>query len=117
MMVKHGSDAKSPNVLKEACNFLLKLPMEFATPQGLPLKEIIDFGKIVIAHNNAGARKAATEMLVGYFQWCGEAARGLIVKDIKESTQKVLEAELAQVKPHEPGQFEAKRELRGAALA
>lgn len=86
LIVKHGSEAKSPNVIKEACNFLTKLPMEFGSPSGLPLKEIIDFGKIAIAHSNPGARKSATEMLVGYFQWCGEAAKGLIVKDIKEST-------------------------------
>lgn len=86
LIVKYGSEAKSPNVIKESCNFLVKLPMEFGSPSGLPLKEIIDYGKIAIAHSNPGARKSATEMLVAYYQWCGEAARGLIVKDIKEST-------------------------------
>ena len=83
LIVKYGSDAKSPNILKEVCNFLTKLPEEFATASGLPLKEIIDFGKIVIANSNPGARTSATSLLVAYYQWCGEAARGLILKDIK----------------------------------
>ncbi len=66
-VLKQASDAKNPNVIKEACNLLTAIPLEFASAEGLPLKEILDFGKCSIANSNIAVRKAATDMLVNFY--------------------------------------------------
>lgn len=91
MIIKYASEAKNPNIIKESCNLITRIPKEFGSANGLPLKEIIEFGKFSIANTNPGARKSAIDLLVSFYRWCGERAKSIIATDIKESTLKLLE--------------------------
>ena len=51
-VVKHGSSAKAPNVLKEIAFFQNKVIEEFGV-NGLPLKEMIDYGILLSGNSNA----------------------------------------------------------------
>lgn len=50
-VVKHGSAAKAPNVIKESCNALLRATDEFGALH-LPLKEMIDFAITAVNNSN-----------------------------------------------------------------
>jgi hypothetical protein len=50
-VIKYASTAKSPNVLKESCNILIKMIDEF-TVMHMPLKEMIDYATIAANHSN-----------------------------------------------------------------
>ena len=48
------------------------------------------------------------------YRHVGEAARNFL-KDIKESTMKLIEEELSKVKPYAKGEYQKKRNYRGEA--
>lgn len=48
------------------------------------------------------------------YRHVGEASRNFL-KDIKESTMKLVEDELAKVKPYAKGEYQKKRNYRGEA--
>lgn len=50
-IMKYASSAKSPNVLKESCNILIRMTDEFGIT-GMPLKEMIDFAILAANHQN-----------------------------------------------------------------
>jgi len=50
-IIKHASTAKSPNVLKESCNILLRMTEDFGA-MTMPLKEMIDYGIIAVNNSN-----------------------------------------------------------------
>jgi hypothetical protein len=81
---------------------------------GCALKETIDLGKIAAAHATPAVRQAAMKMFCELFRHCGEAIKSFLT-DIKESTLKMIDAELAKVTKYEKGEHEKKRLVRGAA--
>lgn len=112
-IIKYAASAKSPNTLKESCNELNKMVEEFSIVQ-MPLKEVIDYAIISANHNNADVRKAAMALFVIMYQHVGEPIRNFL-KDIKESTLKVIEEEFTKVVPLKKGEHKSKRGLRGEA--
>lgn len=113
-VIKHGSNSKSPNVIKESSGFVKKIIEEFGVV-GIPIKEVIDFCKEAASHTNPNVRSSATELIKMLYMHVGEPIKAFL-NDIKESTLKVIESELEKVKPlakNEKGA--AKRALRGEA--
>lgn len=112
-VIKYGLTAKAPNVLKESCNILSQLTEEFGSGQ-MPLKEMIDFGNIQVSHSNPQVRTAAMNLFSVMYKHVGEPIKNFL-KDIKESTMKLIEAEFAKITPYKKGEFQGKRGLRGEA--
>ena len=50
-IIKYGTSAKSPNVIKESCNNLLKMTEDFGIIT-MPLKDMIDFAIVAVNHSN-----------------------------------------------------------------
>lgn len=50
-VIKYASSAKSPNVIKESCNILIRMTDEF-TIVNMALKEMIDYGIVAANHSN-----------------------------------------------------------------
>ena len=63
--------------------------------KGVPLKESIDFGKLAAAHATPAVRQSANKLFCELFKHAGEGIR-TFMEDIKESTLKVIDAELAK---------------------
>lgn len=112
-LIKYGSQAKSPNVIKESCNLLSNMTEEFGGGQ-MPFKEMIDFGNTSLGHANPQVRTSAMNLFSIMYKHGGESIKNFL-KDIKESTMKLLEAEFAKVVPLKKGEHKSKRGLRGEA--
>ena len=50
-LLKYGSQAKAPNVIKETCNILSRLTDEFGF-SCMPVKEMIDFAIVSVNNSN-----------------------------------------------------------------
>ena len=59
----------------------------------LPIKELTDICKIMAANSNPQVRTAATSLLCILYKWIGNDIK-IMIKDIKESTLKIIEAEI-----------------------
>ena len=81
---------------------------------GFPLKEVIDFAKFATGHSDAKVRTAAMKLFAEIYKHVGEAIRTFMA-DIKESTLKVIDAELDKSTPYKKGEHEKKRSFRGEA--
>ena len=102
-LMNKTKDAKSPNVPKEACNILARMTDDFGVFV-LPLKEMIDYAIVAANHSNPQVRTAAMALFSIIFKHAGEAVRNFL-KDIKESTMKLIEEELGKVKPYAKGEY------------
>lgn len=114
-LMKHASTAKSPNVLKENCNMLIKMTEDFGA-MNMALKEMIDYGILAANHTNPQVRTASMALFAIMYKHAGEAIRNFL-KDIKESTLKLIEDEFGKVTPYKKGEFQQKRNFRGEAAA
>jgi len=112
-VIKNASTAKAPNTIKESCNILNKMCEEFGGTY-LPLKEMIDFGNNTLAPSNQQVRNSAMSLFAILYKHAGEAIKNFL-KDVKESTMKVLETEFQKVTPYKKGEFQSKRQFRGEA--
>lgn len=91
-IIKYGATAKAPKVHQECCVVLTTLCDEFGG-SGLPLKETIDYGKLAAAQTTATVRQAANALFVELYKHVGDGIRAFMT-DIKESTLKLIDAEL-----------------------
>lgn len=110
-VIKHASSAKSPNVLKESCNVLLKMTEDFGVLT-MPLKDMIDYAIIAVNNSNPQVRQSAMALFAVIYKHAGDAVKNFL-KDIKESTLKLIEEELAKVTPYKKGEFQRKRNFKG----
>lgn len=110
-IIKYAATAKAPNTLKESCNMISDLIDDFGMG-GFPVKEIIDYAKVAVAHATPAVRQAAIKLFAKMFQHVGEAIRNFM-GDIKESTAKLIDAELKSITPYKKGEHEKKRFLKG----
>ena len=106
-VIKYAATAKAPNTIKDSCNMISDLIEDFGMG-GFPVKEIIDFGKVAVAHATPAVRQAAIKMFTKIYQHVGEAIRNFM-GDIKESTLKLIDAELKSITPYKKGEHEKKR--------
>ena len=101
--MKHGTTAKSPNTIKESCNVLTNMTDEFSVI-AMPLKEMIDFAKLAANNPNAQVRTASMALFAMLYKHAGEAVKNFL-KDIKESTMKLIEEEFAKITPLKKGEI------------
>jgi len=87
----------NPKVLIEMCNLFAKL-IEELTLKFVPLKEMVEFGKLTISNQNSACRTAATALFKSLYQQIGPKINDLIA-DINPQTLKVLINEFKQVVP------------------
>lgn len=113
-VIKYAATAKAPNTIKESCNFITQLIVEFGP--SIPLKETIDLAKVAAAHATPAVRQAAMKLFKEMYKHAGDALRSFMT-DIKDSTLKMIDAELKQVTKYNKGEHQPTRELRGAAAA
>jgi hypothetical protein len=69
----------------------------------MPLKEMIEFAKLCTNHQNQQVRTAAMALFSMLYKHCGEMVRPFL-KDIKESTMKLIEEEFSKITPMKLGQ-------------
>ena len=74
----------------------------------MSVKECIDFAVLASGSANAAVRTAANQLFAEMYKHMGEGIRNFIT-DIKESTQKVIDAEFGKVTPYKKGEFVSQR--------
>lgn len=84
------------------------------TVVAMPLREMVDYSKIAANHSNAQVRTASMALFAMLYKHAGEAVRNFL-KDIKESTSKLIEEEFTKITPLKKGEIKSKRGLRGEA--
>lgn len=102
-IIKYASSAKAPNVLKESCNILVKLTDDFGVTT-MPLKEMIDYATLAVNHSNPQVRTASMALFAIMYKHAGEAIKNFL-KDIKESTMKLIDEEFGKVTVLKKGEF------------
>lgn len=112
-IIKYASQAKSPNIIKESCNTLTKMTEDFGVIT-MPLKEMIDYAIVAVNNSNPQVRTSAFALFAMMYKHAGETIKNFL-KDIKESTMKLIEEECAKVTPYKKGEFVRKRNFKGEA--
>jgi hypothetical protein len=92
---------------------LTNMTDEFGVTQ-MPIKEMIAYGILGINHQNPAVRTASMALFAILFKHGGEMIKNFL-KDIKESTMKLLEEEFAKVTPLKKGEYKSKRQIKGMA--
>ena len=62
----------------------------------VPVKELINYCKYMAGNSNPQVRTSATNLICTIYKYFGEDVK-VLIKDIKESTLKIIEAELEKV--------------------
>lgn len=70
----------------------------------MPLKEMIDYSITAVNNSNPLVRTCAMALFAVMYKHAGEAIKNFL-KDIKESTMKLIDVELAKVTPLKKGEF------------
>ena len=94
-LISKISKKKNPKILSEYANLFIKLIEENYT-KDLPINDIIDYCKLMAGNTNPQVRNSATNLICTLYKYFGEDLKPLL-KDIKESTLKVIEAELEKI--------------------
>lgn len=95
MLLKHLEKNKSVTLLKEYSAFFEKVIEEFGIGT-VPVKELVEYSKLLAANTNPQVRSSATNLLCTLYKYIGKDIKTLL-KDIKESTLKVIEQELDKI--------------------
>ena len=112
-LIKYGSQAKAPNTIKETCNILTRLTDEFGFTC-MPVKEMIDFAIVSVNNSNPQVRTASMALFAMLYKHAGDAVKNFI-KDVKESTMKLIDEEFKKVTPYAKGEYQRKRNFKGEA--
>lgn len=102
-MVKWASKSKNVKNLEESCNVLVSLCAEFGAGQ-LPVPQVLAYNLIAVGNANKKVRDAAMKLYTELYKHMGEMLRTFLT-DIKESTMKLIDAELSKVTPYKKGEF------------
>jgi hypothetical protein len=112
LLLKQMNSSKPVNVLKESSAFIEKTIEEYGLNL-LPVKEVVEFGKILAAHANPQLRTSATNLFCLIYKYMGPTIKKFM-NDIKEATLKVIETEFEKIQVV-TGPTN-RRELKGEAL-
>ena len=77
----------------------------------LPVKELINYCKYMAGNSNPQVRTSATNLICTIYKYVGEDVK-VLIKDIKESTLKIIEAELEKVVVIEKKQTKKKKMVK-----
>ena len=89
------SKKKNTKILNEYSILFIKL-IEENNIKDLPINDIVKYCKLMAGNSNPQVRTSATNLICTLYKYMGEDLKPLI-KDIKESTLKIIEAELEKV--------------------
>lgn len=106
-IVKQGMTAKNPNVLIEINITIVSLLNDFGSG-GVPLEDNINFCKLCLANSNQKVRNEAIEHVKTLYLHFGKAIEPLL-KDVKESTKKIIDKEFEKLTPYKKGEFKSKK--------
>ena len=112
ILLKQMNSTKPVNVLKEFALILDKSIEEYGINL-LPIKEIVEFAKLLASHANPQLRIAATNLFCLIYKYIGPSIKKFM-NDIKEATLRIIEAEFE--KTEVVNSNNSKRELKGEAL-
>lgn len=88
---------KSKNsLLKEYAQLFEKTIEEFGMST-IPVKDIVEFCKLMSLNTNPQVRNASTALLCVLYKYIGKDLKTLLIKDVKEATYKLIEGELNKV--------------------
>jgi hypothetical protein len=118
-ILKHlNNDKKVPSntILREYASVFEKSLEDFGISL-VPVKEIVEYCKVLSSNTNPQVRNSSTTLLCSLYKFIGKDLK-VLLKDIKESTLKVIEGEFEKVKIYDNvnSMPNAKRELKGIAL-
>ena len=82
-------------ILNEYSILFSKMVEDFDV-KDLPIKEMINYCKYMAGNSNPQVRTSATSLICVIYKYVGEDVK-ILIKDIKESTLKMIEAELEKV--------------------
>ena len=108
-LVKHGMTIKNPKVLQELATMIETFLKEFG-PGGFPLQEVIAFAVQGCSASNPKVREANIKMIVAIYSYVGDPIRDFL-KDVKESTMKVIKDEFEKVTPNTGGAPKSTRQV------
>ena len=112
-IIKYAATAKAPNTIKDSCLQLSDMIDQFGV-SGIALKESIDFAKVAAAHATPAVRQSAMKLFCEIYKHVGDVIKNFM-NEIKDSTLKMIDAELANTQVYNKGEFEKKRSYRGEA--
>ena len=101
------SKSKNAKLLIEYSTFLGNVVEEYDV-KDLPNKEIIDFCKVMANNSNPQVRTSAISLLCILYKYLGKDVKTL-TRDIKESTLKLIDAELDKVQVIDPKESAGKK--------
>jgi len=105
--------AKAVNVLKESALWIAEIIEEWGADK-VPVKECIDFAIVANAHTNKDVRNNGMTMICNLYKHMGDRLKPFL-SEIKESTLKVINADLAKITPYAKNEFKAAKQLKGEA--
>ena len=130
-LIKYSFDIIEPdNILKQIIGKIskknnAKLLIEYSIFFGniveeydikdLPNKDIIDFCKVMANNSNAQVRTSAISLLCILYKYLGKDVKTL-TRDIKESTLKLIDAELDRVKVIDPKESAGKKKKAASTV-
>jgi hypothetical protein len=89
-------EGKAITILKETATFINDSLEKYKDLQLFPIKEIIEFCKILESNSNVQCRNNGTILLCSLYKYLGNSLK-IFLTDIKESTLKVIEKEFEKV--------------------
>ena len=107
------SKKNNAKLLIEYATFLGNIVEEYDV-KDLPNKEIIDFCKVLANNSNPQVRTSAISLLCILYKYLGKDVKTL-TRDIKESTLKLIDAELDKVKVIDPKESAGKKKKVASA--
>ena len=117
VIIKYMHSVKGPTILKEFGLFLETVIQEFGI-NIIPIKEIVEFSKILASNPNPQLRNVATTILCLIYKNIGPTIKKFL-NDIKEATLKVIESEFEKITVNTSASDQSntiKRDLIGLAL-
>ena len=94
-LISKISKKKNVKILNEYSTLFIKL-IEENDIKDLPISDIVKYCKLMAGNSNPQVRTSATNLICVLYKYMGEDLKPLL-KDIKESTLKMIEAELEKV--------------------
>ena len=89
--------------------------VEYYDVKDLTNKDIIDFCKVLANNSNPQVRTSAISLLCILYKYLGKDVKTL-TRDIKESTLKLIDAELDKVKVIDPKESTAKKKKAASVI-
>ena len=99
------------NNLKEAADLTSELIEQWGATM-VPVKECIEFAVLTIGHANKDVRNNGMKIVCNLYKHMGSLIEPCI-KEIKDSTLKIIREEFQKITPYSAGEFKLNKQLKG----